>query len=99
MECVVGTTCPSHDHRVLILDSYKPHKATKVLNNLEERGTDVSYIPGGYTPLVQLMDILVNKPFKGYIKEQWTQWMAAADTRDKNPRGNLKAPTWQDVIS
>ena len=95
MECVVGTTCPSHDHRaLLILDSYKPHKATEVLNNL-----DVSYIPGGCTPLVQPMDVSVNKPFKGYIKEQWTQWMAAADTRDKTPRGNLKALTRQDVIS
>ena len=100
LECVVGTTCPSHDHRVLlILDSYKPHKATEVLNNLEERGTDVSYIPGGCTPLVQPMDVSVNKPFKCYIKEQWTQWMAAADTRDKISRGNLKAPTRQDVIS
>ena len=66
-ECVVGTTCPSHDHCVLILDSYKPHKATEVLNNL---GTDVSYIPGGCTPLVQPMDVSVNKPFKDYIKEQ-----------------------------
>ena len=50
LEYVVGTTCLSHDHHVLlILDSYKPHKATEVLNNLEEGGTDVSYIPGGCT--------------------------------------------------
>ena len=80
----------SHDHcALLILDSYKLHKATEALKK------EVSYIPGGCTSLVQLMDISVNKPFKGYIKEQWTQYMAADDTRDKTPRRNL---TWQDII-
>jgi hypothetical protein len=37
--------------------------------------TEVEIIPAGYTCKLQPMDVGVNKPFKGYIKHKYMEWM------------------------
>ena len=52
-------------HRLLIVDSYKPHKADSSVHMAKERcNADVVIIPGGCTSLIQPMDRCLNKPFK-----------------------------------
>jgi hypothetical protein len=42
-----------------------------VNNQINKLGTAVDIIPGGYTGLVQVLNKGVNKPFKGYLREQF----------------------------
>ena len=44
-------------------------------------GTAVDFICGGYTSKLQVLDVGVNKPFKGYVRDAYENWMVA------NPHG------------
>jgi hypothetical protein len=44
-------------------------------NQINKLGTEVDIIPGGYTGSVQVLDKGVNKPFKGYLRDQFEEWM------------------------
>jgi hypothetical protein len=46
-----------------------------VNNQINKLGTEVDIIPGGYTGSVQVLDKGVNKPFNGYFREQFEEWM------------------------
>ena len=59
----------------LLLDSFKAHKTTQVLNALTACNTVVNFIPPGYTSKLQTLDVGVNKPFKGYLKEEYEKFM------------------------
>ena len=59
--------------------------------------SDIVLIPAGCTPLVQPMDVSVNRPFKALMREQWVTWFSTHTLHTKH--GNLKQPTMQDVIN
>jgi hypothetical protein len=44
----------------------------KKLNNL-------LIIPGGMTSQLQVLDVVVNKPFKDHLKRQYSNWLHSAD--------------------
>jgi hypothetical protein len=50
--------------------------------------TEVDLITGGYTSRLPPMDVCVNKPFKGYVSDNFTDWLIG----NRN-----KKPTRQDV--
>ena len=37
----------------------------------------LAVIPGGLTSQLQPLDISVNKPFKGFMHEEWAKWIKA----------------------
>ncbi len=84
--------------RLLIVDSYKPHKSQDSVQICEERcNADVLVIPGGCTSIVQPMDIkCINKPFNESMRASWQAWMQ--EDRALTKAGNLKQPTRQDAI-
>jgi DDE superfamily endonuclease len=51
----------------LILDECRSH--------LTACNTEVDLIPGGYTSRLQPMDIGLNKPFKKYVPDSFTDWL------------------------
>ena len=66
-------------------------------------------IPGGLTSQLQPLDVSVNNPFKGFMREEWTKW-TEAPTHHVTPTGRVKRPsisivckwvrnTWQRVKS
>ena len=64
----------------LVLDVHRAQKTEEIQNTLEaEYNTSITYmyIPGGYTFLVQPVDVHVsfNKPFKSAVERQATQHM------------------------
>ena len=86
------------DRRLLIVDSYKPHKSEDSVKVANERcNADVLIIPGGCTSIVQPMDKCINKPFKESMRGSWQTWMR--QDRALTKAGNLKQPTRQDAIN
>ena len=53
---------------LLILDVHSTHKFDAILTNLDkECNTEVTFVPGGCTSLVQPIDAAFNKPFKSVV--------------------------------
>ena len=51
----------------------------KVLKaDLQRHKFNVAVIPGGLTPVLQLLDRCLNKPFKDNIRQQYLSWIMTA---------------------
>ena len=59
--------------------------------------SDYLFIPAGYTPLVQLLDVTINRPFKDKMEDLWVLWHR--QHRQTTKMGNPKQPTRQNVIN
>jgi len=60
---------------LLVLDQFKVHKISKVLEELEKCRTDVLFIPPGLTFFLQPCDVFLNKPFKQNVHNSWQKFM------------------------
>jgi len=58
---------------------FKPHLSTDVKRRLATNKTDFALIPGGLTSVLQPLDVCLNKPFKGHMREQWIEWFTSAE--------------------
>jgi hypothetical protein len=68
-------TAPDHVVPILILDMYRCHMMSSVVQMIQELGVEVHHIPGGCTSLCQPVDVGFNKPFKDQMRRQWINWM------------------------
>lgn len=59
---------------LLILDTYKAHMTARFVSAVSALNCDIIYIPGGLTPILQPLDISVNKPIKDYIRDSYSRW-------------------------
>ena len=90
--------CDMTTRRLLLVDNYKAHTTELSMATVESKcNSDIVLIPAGCTPLVQPMDVSVNRPFKALMREQWVTWFSTHNLHTKH--GNLKQPTRQDVIN
>ena len=56
-------------HRLLIVDSYRPHQTEESIKMVKDHcNSNVIIIPGGCTSIVQPMDRCINKPFKEHMR-------------------------------
>ena len=46
---------------------------------IQASGTEVEFIPGGYTGALQVLDKGVNKPFKQFVQQAYERWIIAHD--------------------
>ena len=46
----------------------------------KDSSTTVFVIPGGLTSVLQPLDVSINKPIKGYIKQAWVTYMLESTT-------------------
>ena len=58
---------------------------------MQRCGTEVDTIAAGYTGRLQVLDVGINKPFKGYIKDEYEIFMR------ENPHGTK--PSRVDVAN
>ena len=56
----------------------------------------LAVIPGGLTSQLQPLDVSVNKPFKGFMHEDWAKWIEAP-THHVTPVGRVKRPSISNV--
>ena len=52
----------------LLMDEFSVQLRTTYGNAIKECGSEVDSILGGYTSKLQVMDVGVNMPFKGYMR-------------------------------
>lgn len=67
----VNKTLPRVANGWFIIDLYRAHRTTKVLDAIKEKGWIPFFIPGGCTSILQVHDLVVNKPFKQHIQQAY----------------------------
>ncbi len=59
---------------ILLLDEFRCHTQPQVADQCAELGTMIKVIPGGYTSVLQVVDVGINKPFKDRFKSLFQEW-------------------------
>ena len=62
------------DRTFLLMDEFSVHLMASS-NQIKECATTIDYILGGYTSKLQVIDVGVNKPFKGYVRQAYENFM------------------------
>ncbi len=78
----------------MVLDSASAHESVQSKAVLEETNMELSIIPGGYTAVLQTLDVRIMKPFKTYYEELCQN--AVVD----HPNGKISPPhvaTWASM--
>ena len=57
---------------LLVCDQFKAHVAESTKRLATKLKAHLAVIPGGLTSQLQPLDVSVNKPFKGFMREEWT---------------------------
>jgi hypothetical protein len=66
---------------MLIKDEFKGHitPETKATITASSMNTDVVVIPGGVASQLQVLDVVVNKPFQDHVKQLYNVWLLIRD--------------------
>ncbi len=89
---VVVPYAEQHNNRIYLLqDQFSVHMNADNITALQTIGVEVDFIPAGYTPVLQVMDKGMHKPFKQYLRELSVAWMVA--------HGEGEKPTHLDIAN
>ena len=77
-------------------DQFKAHVTESTKRLATKLKTHLAVIPGGLTSQLQPLDFSVNKPFKGFIHEEWAKWIEAT-THHVTPAGRVKRSSISNV--
>jgi hypothetical protein len=58
---------------------FRGHSKGDFKRKLISTETDLAVIPGGMTSILQVLHVVVKKPFKDYLKEQYNTWLLEND--------------------
>ena len=83
----------------LVMDSFRAHFVDEVVEYMSEIDVKGLAIPGGFTAVAQPLDVVCNKPFKDYMKEEWDTFIKApVNESDFTQSGNRKKPSYEQII-
>jgi hypothetical protein len=78
---------------MLVLDAFEGHLTEKVKTVASYLlNTDLVIIPGGITSVLQVLDVVVNKPFKDQLRRLYGEWMLSGNC-PLTPAGNIRRPS------
>ncbi len=84
---------------LLFMDHYGTHVREDVVNMLKNSyGTECSFVPKRLTSVLQPLDVVVNAPFKCYMRELWSEWMADDSKIEWTRGGNRKVPSYPEIV-
>ncbi|CAI7817513.1 unnamed protein product [Closterium sp. NIES-54] len=87
-----GKSCINRSRLLLVLDSYRGHLTDAMLGLLCWNSVTPAIIPGGCTPLVQPLDVSINRSFKAGMRKRYNEWFASEGINSLTPKGNLRKP-------
>jgi hypothetical protein len=73
----------------MIMDELKVHSMSSCLNDVQDTGTEVDFVVGGYTGCIQILDKGIHRPFKVYACGNFANWTMMNDTRRHPTRGEV----------
>ena len=79
------------------MDSARCHLTSAVKTAFKKTGTLVKYIPGGMTPILQPLDVHLNKPVKSFSRSQWEEWMLHGE-EEFTKSGYRKRASYQQLV-
>ena len=77
------------DNTYLLMDEFSAHFMPSCSNQINGCGTTIDYILGGYTSKLQVMDVGVNKPLMGYVRQAYENLMIGNIESRKVRRENI----------
>ena len=80
------------------MDEFQVHLMATSLYAAKVCGTAVDFICGGYTSKLQVLDVGVNKPFKGYVRDAYENWMVANPHGTKVKRQDLSQASEAHIL-
>ena len=86
-----------NEKSLLVWDKFSAHLTEGITDALKATNTDVAVIPGGLTGIMQPLDVSLNKPFKGNLRNCWMKWMAD-EQFTLTAGGNMRAPPLQTQV-
>ena len=82
----------------LLLDEFSGHQTVDVAAAAKKLNVHIMSIPPGLTSKSQPADLSWNKPFKGYMRHQWTNKLIH-DMKEKGDNFRATAPSREDVLN
>lgn len=76
---------------MLVLDAFRGHLTEPVKTQIRKMNGDLVIIPGGMTSQLQVLDVVVNKPFKDNLRKRYTDWLLSGD-HTLTPSGKIQKP-------
>ena len=72
---VWGPFCAGKSSTYLLMDECTVHLISSCLDAIQDCGTEVDFVIQGYTSKLQVLDVGINKPFKGYVRQSYEEFM------------------------
>lgn len=86
----------NNSRRLLVWDSCRVHLTDAVKKELRKRNIDAAVIPGGMTPVLQPLDVGINKPLKDSMKQFWNEWMISG--KAELTKGGKRRPPSKELL-
>ena len=86
----------------LVLDEFKVHMQGKIVRSTQQLGTQLEFILGGYTAVLQVLDKGVKKPFKDHYRKQQLNWQIVNEHNARPKRHEVAQwirQAWEDVTA
>jgi len=81
---------------LLVWDSASTHRAKDMKQFLEKKKIDQIMIPAGMTAYLQSLDLVINKPFKHYLRIEVNDYIE--HRMERNHRGNFIKPNLTEIV-
>ena len=87
-----------HTPAVLVMDRHASHTQEATTTRLvTQQNTNVCFVPGSMTPLLQPCDATGNKPFKANIRRLWEDWLE--NSEQEFTRSGRRRPAGYDLVA
>jgi uncharacterized membrane protein len=77
---------------MLVLDAFRRHLTESVKSQVRAMNADLVIIPGGMKSQLQVLDVVVNKPFKDNLRKKYTEWLLSGN-HALTPTGKIQKPS------
>lgn len=97
IDLILPTILRGSQRGLLVWDSASTHRAKDMKQFLNKRRIDQIMIPAGMTSYLQSLDLVINKPFKDYLRIEVNDYIE--HRMERNQRGNFIKPNLKEIVN